>query len=272
MKLLSLLIILLACTTVFPGDLADDLIKYSGIGYEIKNLPEQFIMGFEQGSDAFNQFDPELKSKLNKVAANSFDYDKSIAYIKEKINQELSDRDIKKALQWLQSDLGKKITAMEDEMSKPENAKKALEYTGEFDNNKKELIDQLISAVKVIEKLTDMSIQAALASSYALAPFQMPGIEIDLDIVKSQIESMRPVIKEQMKALVKKSMNYGYKDLSVSELKKYVKFNLSDVGINYNKTLSNAQLDITKKILHNILVAIIDYFKEKGKNLTTQDI
>ncbi len=272
MKKVTLFFVLFMYSFSFSNSQVDDLIKYSGIGYELKNLPEQFIVGLQSGAAVIQQTEPELYDRLIKSVTGSFDYDKSIAFIKQTVERKMSKKEIKSALKWLTSDLGVKITALEDALSEPENAQKALAFNGDIGEEKKKCVDELIAGLKIVDKITDITLQTSLATAYAVASLQSTEETINLEMVKSQIDQMRPAIQQQFQQVISHSMYYGYKDLDVKELKKYVKFNISATGLKYNETLSDATFEIVKGIVNDFAHELIGYFKEKGKKIEYQDI
>jgi hypothetical protein len=259
-------------TSLYAGNPADDLVDLSGVGFEIKHLPDQFITGFQGGGAALKNADSILYEKLIASVKSSFDYEKSIAYLKKNLTEKLDKKEITFALKWLKSDLGRKITKLEDEMSKPENSEKAMSYTGEFSSDKKALVGKLMTSLNVVDNITDISLQSSLAVAYSLSSVQATAEGVDLDIVKTQVEQMRSAIKAQLEQVLVKVMCYAYEPLEVKELQKYLEFNVSPMGPRYNEVMSDAVLDIMKKITGAFTGTLIDYYKKKGRAIKASGI
>jgi len=149
--------------------------------------------------------------------------------------QELTDEDIKGALQWFDSPLGKKCTQLEEAASTAEAQAEMLKFAAGLQNSpptaeRLKALRELDSAVKITDSAVDMamSIQVAIALGM-LATLPMEQRERPDDVAR-ELERSRPDIENMVRTETFISNLYTYKDLTDAEIKQYAEFARSPAG------------------------------------------
>ncbi len=254
----------------------NELYVKSGMEKQTQQLPAVIKFGFEQAS----RHDPKIKNvpldvitTMKEQIAGAFAPELIKPEIIQQIKKEMSPKDIKKVLKWLDSSLGKKCTELEKAATTPKAMKELQQFMKDIQANKPsperlELAEQFNRAAKMTESTAKMVMnsQLAILTAFSLTvPVEMQGL------FRQAIETIRnskPQMEKMMRPQITMTILYTYQGLTNKELKKYMDFYNSKEGLKYNKTASDALSDaLTRSSIRwgQSVFKILDKNKEKKK-------
>ncbi len=228
-----------------PGQL-DKLFLKSGLADLVDQIPAGVQAGFAQ---AFSQ-DPNssLTQQQQKIihariplVYSSDDMRPGIINV---LAAELTAADVASVLEWLDSPLGRKCTALESASAAPEALQAMQAYAAELQQSppppeRVALLGQLAQAVKAAENAVEVVINTQLAVAAGISAMLPAEQRKPLDVIRNEIEQYRPQITAAMQNQTAIAFLYTYRDLNADEIQQYINFARSDVGVRYHAAASD---------------------------------
>ncbi len=223
------------------SDLIPELMERSGLNEQIELLPEAMAQGLAQGGVGSEiELTPEDVAKLQRAVRRSYSPGVMKAVVTAHLRKHLDTSDAESVLGWFNSPLGRKITALEIESSKPEAQAELEKFAANFAQHnipkeKVALIRKLESALNAIDSATDIALNMAkVGAAAALAASSRDDLS-SLPHVMSQVEKARPAIRDQLKQLILVSMLHTYHTLTLEEINQYLEYAQTESGSAFNR-------------------------------------
>jgi len=240
------------------------LMQRSGLDDQIVQIPAQFQAGLTEAQAQQPQLSTEESSQLTGMMVAAFDARSLHADTERYIKAQMSDADIKQVLEWLDSPLGKKITALESAAATPEGM---TAMQGQMESllrrsDRVALTEEFDKAARVtdatINLINNMQVALTAAMMAQLPKEQQLPIEALQQIVQENEANMRAMMEPQIQA----SLLYTYQSLSDEELERYIAFANSEAGQRYHAVsidaLGFALINASKRFA----VELMSYFSQ----------
>jgi hypothetical protein len=240
-----------------------DLMKLSGLEQQIKEIPQQVLTGFDKDG---KKLPSSQYQRLRRVLNDSFSPKIIQTHVYKRLQTELDPIVMKRSLEWLRSDLGRKITKMEEAASTTSALK-------EIDAYGKQLKAMPASALRLTlarqidfashSTEANLEIQEATAFSIAAALDAMLPDEQrqGQDRLRILMDRQRPKWREALQDLTITTVLYTYQHLSDQELERYVEFLESDMGREYTNTINAALKDALYVSIERVSQSLADILK-----------
>jgi hypothetical protein len=222
-----------------------ELMKLSGLEQQIKDIPQQVLTGFDK--DGKKLPSPQYQ-RLRRVLNDAFSPKVIQTHVYKRLQSEMDQVVMKRSLEWLRSDLGRRITSMEEAASTAPALKEIEAYgkqlkTMPASSLRLTLARQVDFATHWTE--ANLEIQEATAFSIAAAlDATLPdGQRQGQDRIRILMDRQRPKWREALQDVTITTVLYTYQRLSDQELERYVEFLESDVGREYTNRTNAALKD-----------------------------
>ena len=211
----------------------------------------------------------ELYDILNRALIEAYDPSKIKQIVFTHIDQNLAAKDMRIALNWLRSGIGRKITALEEASSAPDALEKMNSYAKGLVSNppsksRINLIKRLDSATHSSEigiKLMETSMLGLMGGLEAMQPKES---QMGKEQLEQSMAAQRPELQKSFQELATSSFLYTYQSLSNAELKRYVSF-LETSGKTYQTVASAALQKALISASDNLAKAIVGPLNEYMK-------
>jgi hypothetical protein len=243
------------------------LIDVSGL----RHTARQVLPGMAGSFDDPSQKIPgNVRAALRDAAAQAFQPDPMIERIRARLGATLTARQLDETLAWLDSPLGRRITAMENEAAEPAAVPRIQGYARELERRppgkrRADLIRELNLATGAGEFNALMMEATLLATALGLNAAQPVQQQLPSDVMRQRVRSSLPQLREQTDQVVILAMFYTYRPLSDQELGSYLKFLKSPSGAAYSKGaiagFGDAMLEANGRFMQAIPKAVA---KHKG--------
>lgn len=222
----SLFVYLLShtATAVIHKNDAENLITISGLSQTVDEIPKAFKSSFEQADE--KEFTSENKSKILKCIDNTITATSIKSNVSLHMQKSLDNSTVKTLNNWYQSDLGKKITAIEIESSKPEAQTEMAQQASTLMANIQRVTQakDIVETLDAADFLMDIQLNTSLAVIATMAYSKNAENSIDLNVMKPQLSKQVQQMRPHLEQYLILSTLYMYQDLSDEELNKYQKF------------------------------------------------
>lgn len=265
--LLSCLLALLLSIPVSaaPTDrdtLLKELMKISGLEQQIQQIPQQVLADFEKTGKKLPAAQYQTLRRLLNEAFSS----KNIGtHVYKRLQDELDPVAAKRSLEWLRSDLGRKITKLE--IASTAQSLKSIEAYGKQikttppPSERVALVRQLDFATHATEVGLNiheaMSFSVAAAMDATLPDEQRQG----QDRLRILMDRQRPKWRQDLQDFTMVWMLYTYQTLTNHELERYVEFLETDTGREYTNSANIALQDALYVAIERISHALVDVLK-----------
>jgi len=249
---------------------ADEIFIKSGIEYQLGNLAQGAVGAFDNGQrSAENPLSPEEVVKVHQIILNSWSVQSVSPVVKDYIMYSLSSSGTDKALSWLNSSLGARITKLEDEASNPGNINVLQRYLQGLNNNlpgpeRINLIRRWMDVSNAVEFYYEMYLAQMKSMTVYLARSASPQDQANAQKMESNIETSKAQIEANAQQQLLVLGLYTYKSLSDEELSKYVGFLASLEGREYSEVTQQALLKGIKSAQQKISDYLVDLIHSRG--------
>jgi hypothetical protein len=248
------------------NSLTKKIMEQSGMNEQIRQLPLLISADLSQEKDKFT---PEFFSSLEQVIVKVWDPEKILKEISRQVENRLDIKRMREILMWLDSDLGKKITALEKDSTTPEGMRGMKESAGLYDKapaskRRQDLVQRFIEASNIVRISVDMQISMTLAILSAINSTLPEEKKADIDKIKQQIEGLRPKIEEEARRTALQQSLYVYRTLKDEEFQRYVEFSESKIGRTYHEVTFEAFKDAIQKASLAFGKALGDLYKKSA--------
>ena len=150
--------------------LAGKIVNSSGLTDMISQFPSLLKQGIQQGAEQSGGNNQKMVMQISQIIDQAFIVDESIELIRKDLSNELTDKELTNVLEWLDSPLGKKITAMETAAMSPSSYQdmqaQLLDLQKKHRGSEREKLFQTFDKAT---NATDASLETAIAVQLTLA-------------------------------------------------------------------------------------------------------
>jgi hypothetical protein len=230
----------LASVAACAGDIltSEELIKKAGIDASLKAFAKAIEEAPAQMKAQGAGLEQTFADAWHDAAKKAFSADKLEIMLAAKMRGAFSEDEQRSLSAYLESPLGKKITAIEvsaaDNMTEDKMPSILQSYQKlKADGAKKDRVDLYIEIEKAV-KAADATVTAMLNVSLAmesglLASGKLPG-PMDFDDLRSKFEASRSQLRGSVQDMVMAMMAYTYGPLTPADLRAYISFLKSPAG------------------------------------------
>lgn len=218
----------------------------------IEQLTQQMPVLFEQGIEQAYAQDSNLKSlpkhlvsELKQASAKAYAAGKTQAVMAKSISGKMTDSDIRLVLKWLDSPIGKKCTELETYSVTAEGLNAMAQFVQQLQNNpppasRLKLIEELDGATNATATSVEAFVNTHLAVSMAVALSIPAEKRKPISQIKKELDQNRAAIEKALQQHILVSMLFTYRTISDADLRQYIDFALSPIGVKYHKTTIEA--------------------------------
>ena len=257
LKKLVMIVILASC---FPlNSLAETqgltiagLLEKSGLIKQIEGMPEGLKLGLRRGLSR-GDVPEKISARVEGVIDKAFEKDKVIGLLHQRVNNRFSEEELQRLELFLDSPLGKRLTAAENKMADVKEFKKVMDNSTKLVNevNKNpvrvKLLQSLTEAMGGIERSVESALSVALAGHIALI-HATPSMEMPpMEVLEKINEEQRFAITGMLTQLSLASSVHVYHPFSNAELKQYIEFASSPVATKFSIVIGDALIAVNKQ-------------------------
>jgi hypothetical protein len=228
------------------------LLDLSGITKQISEFPILVKSGVEQSRKQGTPIPDSLYQSMHMAIDDSIDPSIMVKGVAIELLNNLNEEEIVQLLSWYESELGRKISLLEEKSSTTEAytemmlMSESLLADSDHVNFAKKL-DKLVGATDFSMKLQANTQIAVLSSVFkALNPHKF----FDIDALKSQMSKQHKQIRANIEQLVIVSFTYTYRNLNQQEIDEYTTFLESSASDKFNKsTMDGIDNEMSKALI-----------------------
>ncbi|HSE60122.1 MAG TPA: hypothetical protein VLA99_15590 [Nitrospiraceae bacterium] len=228
------------------------VLRFTGVQRQIHAIPGYVLAGFDRSN---GNLASKRQAVVRRVITQAFDADQIERRVTAKVSKDLSKETAGKIAAWLQSDLGRKISALEERgwTASAKQIEPVVAQLEKIDLEKLEkdapqtvrlkLIRRLDHSTNATETLVDLSEASAFGAATVLDAARPVDQRLGIDRVRVQIDQDRPKLRMQSQRITTATFLLTYETLTDAELERYVEFLESDPGREYLATAHDALKD-----------------------------
>ena len=234
----------------------DELMRKSGLWIQLAQVEPMMQAGVSQAHAQSGRLSEQDLEHLRKAIAIAYAPDNLRTAARNQLLATLSPQDAATVLRWLSSDLGQRITALEEAASSPDEAIKRQDtgprILASLSATRRERIERLAKLTLSAEAAADLIINTMMGVAHGLA-LSAPGAAADnIEDLKAKLQSQRNRFVEMLGPRIVADFAAMYQPLSDQELDQYVAFCESPAGQKY----AAAGLDAIDKALTEAAVRL----------------
>jgi hypothetical protein len=224
------------------ADQAMELLKISGVETQLQSLQPQVREAFASESADLAPADAALiQQAIDRQFSGSALTPQALAVVRQRWN----DTHGSAALGWLRSDLGRRITRLEEYASTPEGLAELEGFGAELAAappaaGRVVLLSRLNEAFDGTTMAVDATLAIAMAVASGMNAVTPTELQADPATLREQIEAGRAPLAAQMDRYILVYYLFTYGELTDTEVLSYIDFLESPAGIWYVNTLSTA--------------------------------
>lgn len=218
---------------------ADSLMDLSGMNAQLEGMPGMMEQVVAQQAAEGGMPDWQAQA-LSTALRQGFDPAQMKRDIRGHIEDNLDDGHADAALDWLQSSLGQRITALEEAADTPEVQAEMMRIMQGGDAGVSERRQALLDRFDAATRASEMSVEMVMGIQRGLlsAVLTAAGAPAEqLDMLMGQAEAARPQIEAAVLQQNQLAFAVIYRELSDAELGKYVTFAESKAGRGYHQAM-----------------------------------
>jgi len=208
------------------SDPAAELLRLSGVESQMLTVRPQILDGLESAEFSLAEDDLErLQRVINVQFADDVLREQSLVILRERWDA----RHSRAALDWLNGELGRRITALEEYASTPEGVEEMQGFAAELQAapprpGRVELLDRLNRAFDGTRLAVDTTLAMALAVAVAANAVSPAEEQLDNPTLRERIEAGRGLMTRQMQQVLIIYYLFTYHDLLDEEIAAYADF------------------------------------------------
>ena len=217
----------------------DELMHKSGISVQMDQV-ESIIQAslVEQQTDNASVQKFDLKT-LREAVAKAYAGDVVREEVRRQLAATLSQTDVNEVLTWLSSDLGQRLTKLEEQHMVAaallmQDEEKMTALIDGLSARRKATLGKFVKAIRAGETGVEMTINTTLGLTYGMALAAPHGIIPDFVRIKEELESQKPELVAAYEQYGVVQFALIYQSVSDSDLDKYLAFAESAVGKRYH--------------------------------------
>lgn len=231
---------------------ASKVLRFTGVQQQIHAIPGYVLAGFDRSS---KNLATTRQAVVRQVLTQAFDANQIERRVTSKVSKDLSKEAAGKIAVWLQSDLGKRISALEEGgwTTSGNQIEPVVAQLEKIDLEKLEkdapqavrlrLIRRLDHSTNATETLVDLSEASAFGAATVLDASRPVDQRLGVDRVRVQIDQDRPKLRMRSQQVATATFLLTYQTLTDAELERYAEFLESDPGREYLAATHDALKD-----------------------------
>jgi len=215
----------------------DELMHKSGLWNQLSEIQSAFDQGLSDVGGRMDKSNAKMIADVQAAFAAACAPDRLRSSVARQLKTSMSAEDVETTLTWLNSDLGKRITALEEQNSTSaafrERLADAPERIKALTPERRALYDRLLKAVHAgdVGAAILINVNAGIVRGFGAA---IPGyMGPDADDIRKQMEAQRPQLAAVMEQQQLTFFVAAYASLSDEELERYIEFAKSPAGGRY---------------------------------------
>jgi len=264
----SLLVLPAMAESPQKESLTKELVKASGLEYQLRQLP---LVTLSQLAEQQGKMPEPIYKAFQQVFRDAYNAERLQRQVSKRIEKDLEQETMRKVLEWLQTELGKKITGLEEAASTPRGVQQVQVFAKQLQATpaaptRVALVRRLNIAADTTELNLNIAQSTALAVANAVDAVQPKDRRLGPDRVRIQVERQRPQMREAYEQMGIVQSLYIYQSLSDDELGRYVGFAESQIGREYHTVVTRAFEEALLDATAAMEKALVDAMKQfKGK-------
>jgi hypothetical protein len=239
-----------AAAAIDDAKRVEELLHKSGIWEQVASMREQVKSGVrdawtEQKKDGRPGIGNIDVKRLEAAVDKAFAPDTMRRTVGTEMGRQLEAKDVDEVLKWLDTDLGRKLTRLEEEASRAEEALKteseARDIVAKIPAARRARYERLITALHLDESNVETTLNMMSAIVYAVAAASQQDDPDDaVEELRKTYEPQRKQMEAYYHELSLASMARSYGGVAEADLDRYVAFNESPAGRRYNDAATKA--------------------------------
>ncbi len=234
----------------------DELMQKSGLWKQLAQIEPQMMFGAEQTQSGKTKLPDADFVRLKASISRSYSADRLRADMRKQLALELLPADQSAALQWLTSDLGTRITELEEKSGElaeiRQREKDAGKLAAGLAPERRNRIEALVRAMRVAESGASIIINTTLGVANGFAVAAPAGASSGLAALRAKLEAQRRRLVESLEVRMVTECAFIYRSLNDEEIARYITFADSPSGRNYHavtvgaldKVMTDASLNV----------------------------
>lgn len=224
--------------------LAREIYVQSGAKQQLEDAGAQFPLTIREAAEQSKRKLPFSADELEHAARRAYDVATTEKVVIAELQSRLEDADAQEVLQWLRGKIGKRLTALEIEVGRPEVQAQMAKYAQTLSSNpppeeRLELIQALDQALRVTDSATRMMMNMSLAIGIGVLDTAPYVDEQAVTKMRESIEAERPSMAETVGPAMFVMLLYAYRDVSDADLNRYIEFAVSPAGDRYQRAMTD---------------------------------
>jgi hypothetical protein len=224
--------------------LADEYLHKSGLWVQLAQIEPGVQLGITQSEGQFRQLNDEQLRRLRDAASGAYGVDRLRNAIRGELVAWLPASDAEQALQFLVTDLGKRVTALEEAAASPADSDHieaiAPQAAATLTPSRKDLIQRMVKATRLVEVAASIVINQQLGVMRGYAFYAGSPDSSTTNDIKAQMDSYRDQMIGALEPRLTAHAAVIYGPLSEQELLRYVAFLESPAGLKVSNVTSAA--------------------------------
>ena len=229
-----------AAAKISPA-VADELLQKSGLITQLEQLGPSIEGGLNLNPAVAGKITEAQLESVRKAFATTYATDRLKAEAKTQIAAALSPEFAKQTLVWLDSDLGKRITKLEDDASQGEGFEEreaaSIEIFKRLPQRRTERYTQLAKATKVGEGAASVAINTTLATARGVSAAASDTPDRNIGAIKARLDEDRPKLAASFDEQFLVLFSGAYQTLEDKEIDQYIAFAESPAGVAYHSAV-----------------------------------
>ncbi len=224
--------------------LVDDFLRKSGLWAQLAQIEPGVQLGIAQSDGQMRQLNDEQLRHLRAAASYAYGADRLRKAMRADLVATLPTSDAEQALQFLATDLGKRVTALEEAAASPADSDRieaiAAEAAAALTPSRRQLIQRMVKATGIVDVAASIVINQQLGVMRGFAFYSGRADASTTDELRTRMDSYR---EQMIGALAPRLTAHAaviYGPLSEEELVRYVAFLESPVGLTISRVTSAA--------------------------------
>jgi len=223
---------------------AEVLVRESGLADQLPSIAPSVAAGLTLNPGFASNLGEEQLQIVLKAFANAYAPLRLSADISAELAGQLKSAAAQEALIWFQSDLGRKITALEDTASRTASDSTAMEQAQtlyqRLPPRRAERYERLAKASEVAESSAQLLINTSAGTAYGVASTTGAASPPNLDEIRSEYAHNRAEMTEALRIQFTVLFASAYQSLPETELDQYIAFVESPSGQALHKAMAVA--------------------------------
>ena len=227
-----------------PDAQADAFMRTSGLWQQLAQIEAGVQQGIMQSDAELRRLNDEQLDRLRDAAHAAYGAERLRKSMRTELVASLPAAETEQALQFLATDLGKRVTALEEAAATPQNSDRietiADDAFAALPAPRKDLIERMVKATRVAEVAASIIINQQLGVMRGFAVYAGHADSTPPDDAKSRMNRYRDQLIASLGPRMAAQSAVVYGPLSEDDLSKYVEFLESPAGRETSNAVSAA--------------------------------